>query len=133
MASFYATIKSRFDADGTLVPSPFNELFMGDAPKDEDYPFCVLVPNEETKLSRSFGGSKFHEEAFAFHVVARTQEAVETYADLVEAAFNDCEIELSVTGLTVIRLDKESRRYEQDEKDVWECVVEYVTEFEEAA
>lgn len=132
MASFYTAIKTRFDEDGTLVSSPFAALYMAQPPKVASYPYCVLLPNEESKLSGSFGGNSFHEEQFAFHIADKTQELVEAHADLVEAAFKNCETALTVTGLTVIRLDKDTRRFEQVEKDLWECVLEYITEYEEA-
>lgn len=133
MASFYTVIKARFDADGTLVPSPFAALYMAQPPKSDGYPYCVLLPNEKSKLSRSFGGNTFHEEQFGLHIVDRTQELVEAHADLVQAAFKDCETALAVTGLSVLRLDKDTRRFEQVEKDLWECVLDYATEYEEAA
>jgi len=129
MATFYAQIKSRFDGNEALVASPFTKLYMGDSPDGEDYPFCVLVPQEEAKQSGSFG-SNYYEESFEFHAVDRTQELVEAHGDLIEAAFHDCETELTVTGLTVIRLDLTARRSSQVEEDVWEEVLEYTAEYQ---
>jgi len=131
MATFYAQIKSKFDGAETLVASPFSKLHMGDSPDSEDYPFCVLVPTEETKQAGSFG-SNYYEESFAFHAVDRTQELVEAHGDLIEALFKDCEMTLTVTGLTVIRLDLTARRSSQLEEDVWDEVLEYTAEYEKA-
>lgn len=128
MATFYAVIKTRFDNTATLVSSPFSQLFMGNAPDSATYPFCVVVPAEETKESGSFG-SNFFEENFAFHIADRTQELVEAHGDLVEAAFRDCETNLSVTGLTVVRLHLAARRSQQVEDDLWEEVLEYTAEY----
>ena len=128
MATFYAVIKTRFDADNTLVSSPFVGLYMGEAPDSEDYPFCVLVPAEETKQSGSFA-SNYFEENFEFHVADRTQELVEAHGDLVEAAFRDCETALSVTGLTVVRLALTARRSMQVEENLWEEVLEYTADY----
>jgi hypothetical protein len=129
MASFFAQIKTKFDAEGTLVASPFTTLYMGEGPDSETYPFCVIVPAEETKQSGSFG-SNYHEESFEFHAVDRTQELVEAHGDLIEAAFKDCETSLTVTGLTVIRLDLTARRSSQVEENLWEEVLEYTAEYQ---
>ncbi len=47
MATFYEQLKTKFDAEATLVTSPFSALFMGSVPKDTVLPWCVVVPDDE--------------------------------------------------------------------------------------
>jgi len=133
MSDFYTAIKTHFDADVTLVASgEFSELLMAEADPSEDKPFAVLSPGDEVQLGGSFA-SKYYRHEFSITVVHSTQELVRAAADLVEAAFDDCESSLSMTGRNVIRIEQSPRRYaiDPDYPDVWMCVLTFTVEYSE--
>lgn len=127
MPNFYERVKDRFDNTETLCPKSsavFSELFLNEPLSDEAIPFCCTVLAEETKVEGTFA-SNYHTDPFSFWIADATYELVKSHADLVEAAFLDCEADLGVTGLTVLRLDKIGRRFEQVDRDRWHAIIDY--------
>jgi hypothetical protein len=133
MASFYTVIKQRFDGAVTLCPSPFAELYMTEAPEDEDKPFCIVVPDEETRVTGGFAHT-WHEESFAFWIIDTSQESADANAELVEAVFKDIGPDLTVDNITILYLEKDTRRFEtlEGEEGLWAAVITYNAYYEEA-
>lgn len=132
MATFYEQLKTKFDAEGTLVPSPFSALFMGSVPTITALPWCVVVPDDEVLQEGGFG-SRYTTETFTFHIADSTEELVNAHATLIEAAFLDSESDFSVTGLDVIRIEKVARRYflNTDNEDLWGADLSYEVMYRE--
>ena len=132
MATFYEQLKTKFDAEATLVPTPFSESFIGSAPNDIALPVCVVEPDDEVLLEGGFG-SRYTTETFTFRIFDATEELVNAHTTLVEAAFLDSEADFSVTGLDVIRIEKVARRYfiSAENEDLWEASLSYEVMYRE--
>ncbi len=136
----YEAIKTKFDADGTLVSSPFAALYLS-SPSDADLasmPYCVLLPDEVRRVERMFNGDEQRMEAVSFHIIGQTLATLGGYDDLVETAFQDCESDLNgdsglqAAGITVQDMHKIAGRHEEGEY-AWESVQQYEIIYTKAA
>lgn len=126
--AFYEALKAKFDASVTLVPSPFAKLYAGEAPEGTDYPYCVMTPAEESKLTRTFG-SKYFRDTFRLHIYDHTLELVGAHIRKIDAVFDDRTLTLSPSGATFLSLDKEGESTRQASTDVWEAILTYVAQY----
>jgi|GEM_PF-4526578 len=131
MATFFETIKTRFDADSQLSTDGFSELFQGHAKKGEDKPFCVLKVLEDEKTRDAFG-VRFHEGLFTFVVDTTTQELAKSLRDDIVDVFKDCEKDLSVDNINVYLLEEQATRYDETEVGLWWCEIDYKYGYSEA-
>jgi len=131
MATFFDTIKTRFDADSQLSTDGFSELFQGHAKRGEDNPFCVLKVSEDEKIRDGFK-VRFHSGVFTFVIEGASQELCKTYRDHVVDVFKDIEAQLSVTGISVFLLEERATRYSEIEEGLWWCVIDYQYGYSEA-
>jgi len=134
MATFFDTIKTRFDADTALTADGFSELFQERAFRGEDKPFCSFNIVEEEKVGNTFS-VKMHEGQFTFQVTGDTQEDCKTFRDHIVAAFKDAEKELTVTGISVYLLEELATRYEEVEEGLetalWQAEIDYEYKYAE--
>jgi len=127
LADLYDAIKAAFDAEDTLVSSPFDKLHAGEvgSPTDVAMPYCSMTVPQENILDECFGGRDFVEETFAFHVVDKTRELCRAHAKLVNAVFNSRSLSLSADGIDAITMKKTGQTEEQADEDCWLCSIDY--------
>ena len=130
---FYQEVKTLFDADATLVPSPFDEMYSGEGPEvtDDNVPICVLEPDPDVATERSYN-SIYKTLRFTFRVHDKTLELVGPHLTLIKTAFQDPVASLSVSGMQIMRWDEEDSGDRQGEEDRWEAWVTYEVLFRKA-
>jgi hypothetical protein len=124
--TLYEALRARFNEK---LSSTFDDLYQGGPPLNQAKPYAVFDIGEDGHTSFCFA-LECYTGKFTISVVHETQEDCDAAANLVVAAFRDCENEWVVDDLTISMLQWQNSMQTKVEDAFWMATLDYKVEYE---
>lgn len=124
-------MKRQFDLSAELKAASFDELYLGNPPKQSPLPYASMVSvGQARKMTTST--SIYWMQSVQISMFARTPELLGQYAAYLAHVFPDsARFTLAGVSSTFLKIRKENANLLQDEDSVWHLATDFVAEVRE--